>query len=294
IESNLGQRDRARNWARNALKASRRAGDDLLESGSRRRLGWLDYYDAELDRAGEHARRSYELAERAGADFQRVKALRLRAAIEKARGTGRAGELFERTWHEAAEAGYLYVEAQALNGLGEYARFSGQLDDARDYYAGYLRKIRQLSRDIERVIGTLNLAQIDLRAGDLERAREQLESAEEILEAIDSPDREHDLRHLIRLTYFAGVADREQFASAWEALAEGWPEDWWLTKDAPWLLETAGRYAREAGWTEAARQVWQLGCDLWEQLGDEKEARRLAESVSELPDEAGSSSENTR
>ncbi|MFB6375385.1 MAG: hypothetical protein ABEN55_20225, partial [Bradymonadaceae bacterium] len=82
----------------------------------------------------------------------------------------------------------------------------------------------------------------------------------------------------------AGLGDQPRFSSFWNVLRDGWPDDWRLIKDHPWLLTVAGRYAEESDWDRQAREVWELTRDLWERLGDEEAVERIDERLSESAD----------
>ena len=265
-----GPRERiAEHWV--AGGRAERALEPLLEESELcLRRGNATKHRSVLERCGE----LLERLEIADDDPRRLEHQIRRAHIMLARDADAAGELLERVQQEAAAAGYLVIEAVTLNDLGEEARFGGRYSEARRYYRQYLTLVRQLSRPVLELLGRLNLGQIALRTGALDRSADHLKEAEDLLEAVGARDR-RDIVHLLHLGQAAGTEDRSTFAERWEPLADGWPEDWRLIDDHPWLLETIGEYAEEAGWAEEAREVWRLGAELREELGDEEAAERL-------------------
>jgi serine/threonine protein kinase/tetratricopeptide (TPR) repeat protein len=273
VQERLGHRNRALEWAERALEASRRSDDLSSRANCHRRLAWLRWDEGNMGRAEHNARRAVELAERTDDQYQKLDSLRTRAVIRRDREGYSGEEIFEEIRRKAAEGGYVALEAQANNQLGEAARWNGDLAEARRYYRDYLKIIRQLSRPMLESLAHLNLGQVELRTGHLEGLREHLEAAERNLDAV-GVQKSEDLVHLLRLGDAAGTADRSTFAELWAPLADGWPEDWRVIKDHPWLLETIGEYAEEAGWEEA-REVWRLGAELWGELGDEEAAEEL-------------------
>jgi serine/threonine protein kinase/tetratricopeptide (TPR) repeat protein len=275
--SQAGDLQTARQWAERALEASRRADMPRREAWLHNKLAWDWWHDGKLDRAERHVDRAIESAERADSLWHELNGLRTRAQIRHARGADSDRQLLETVRKESAGAGYVDLEALALNSLGEQARFGGRLEEARRYYRRYLKMIRQFPRPGLETMAHLNLGQVALGAGNLEETAAQLGELQDILETMGARSKE-GMVHLLRLGYAAGIADRARFAKFWEPLGDGWPEDWRLVRDHPWMLETIGEYVEEAGWEEA-RQVWGLAADLWEELGDAEAAERVKETV---------------
>ena len=277
FEEHAGHRQCGRTWAERAVQVSRRTDDTQRRAQARRHLAVSCFGEAEFERAEPHIDRAVQLAEQSGDLYEKLQALRMQAVIRMARGDESAGEVLETIRRRASELGYVELEALASNGLGEFARFDDRLDEARRHYRTYLQATGQLADDpIVEVVARLNLGQVALRTGDLDGTRRQVRSAEQLLEAMQAETR-RGLFHLLRLGHAAGTADRTRFEQLWARLADGWPEEWRLIRDHPWLLETIGEYPEEAGWEEKAREVWQLGAELWEELGDEEAAERLRE-----------------
>ncbi len=274
-ERTLGNHRQSRRWGEEALQTARRAGDDELMGISHRYLAWCAYFRAKLDRAQCHAEASLELIARSENPHERLASLRLRAHIHQARGDDRAVEVFETLRREAIEAGDWWGAGEALNGLGEQARFAGRLEEARERYEEYLRTMQQLARPQAQAYGHLNLAQIELKAGEFAAAAERLRSARRRFETIGSITAVEEIFRVADLTYAAGTGDRERFDELWRGLDEEWAEEEKLLKDHPWLLETAAEYAERNGWGERARELRRLACDLWETFGDEEAADRL-------------------
>jgi ABC-type molybdenum transport system ATPase subunit/photorepair protein PhrA/tetratricopeptide (TPR) repeat protein len=293
IHARRSDRQRGRQWAERTLEASRRAALPHLQAKCHSRLAWNEVRDqhGDLDRAEYHVDRAIELAERADARdevaeradarYEVLEGLRTRAVIRRARGGSEGGELLETVRRAAADEGYVALEARTINELGEQARFDGRLGEAAEWYRRYLEMARQLSRPFREAIAQLNLGQVALRTGDLDSTAHHLRETEHICEAIGAQAKQ-DTICLLRLGHAAGTEDRSTYEACWETLADGWPEDWRLIKDHPWLLETVGEYAREAGWEAQARQVWRLAAELWEELGDEEAAEELRERAKAL------------
>ncbi len=270
-----GDPEQCRKWGRRALVASRRTDSDRLAAHAHRIVGWGQCLKAEFDRAAEHARRARDCATRAGDRFGRVEALRLRAAIAVERGEPEAGELYERVFREASDAGYPFVEAKAANGLGDDAKFDGRLDEARRHYRTYLQIVRALSRPTSEAIARVNLAMVDLRARRLDRVSEHLQGARERIDATGTGERWTDILDLLELTHAAGLADRPTCREIWSRIDETWLEDAKIGHDHPWLLETAGEYAREAGWEQLGREFRQFARSLWRRLGKDERADNI-------------------
>lgn len=269
LDQQAGDHEPARTWLHRALEAGRRTDHPRLRAQCHESLAWNYLYVADHDRADDHARRCREVARQHDDRYQLVQALRLTGFIKNARGDEDATDLFERSRQLAREAGYVGTEARALNGLGDNLRFDGRLDRARDHYRSFLRKMKELSRPLDQGTALLNLAQVDLRAGRFDDAADHLREAEARFEAIGLQDNWEGLATLIRLALAAGRRDAARFEQLRALLRDGWPEDWRLFKDHPWVLETAAEYAEEAGWDEEARALFELAEDLQSQLEHE-------------------------
>lgn len=272
----------AQNWMEKSLEASRRLGDPALESRALRKLGWFLLRQAEFDRAEQRLRKAIGRAEEAQDVHRKLRGERVRAVLMQARGDERAEKLFERVRREAAEEGFPALEARALNGLGEEARYAGRFDEARESFREYLRKMEELVRPHSAATARLNLAQVALQSGDPEEALEHLRGARDLYETLGAEDRWEGLRHLIRMGCAAADRDRGRFDRLWERIDAGLPEEWYVVKDVPWVLESAADYAVEADWDERARDVLELAAGLWEELEDEEAADRVRERLQEM------------
>lgn len=280
IQSQLGHRDRARTWARTALDATRDTEAYRLRIRAHLTLAWNCVYETEHERAAPNAERAIELAERADDRYLNLEAERISAFVHAAKGEERRAEAqFERVCSRAAEAGYATVESRALNGLGELARNDHRLEEARNYYLESLRKVRELSRPLSAATAHINLAQVEIRAGASDRGLRHLRSAEDLFQKVGAEQRWESPIHVVRLAHAAEVEDREGFDRLWEPLADGWPADWEVESDHPWLLETAGESAWRAGWRDAAREIWRLTRELWELLEEDEGVRRMEERL---------------
>ncbi len=275
MEVSQGNRQTAVRYAQSGLDYAQRASAPKTAASVHLTLAWLCCRVARLQQAAEHARSAVELAEEAGDEYIRLDALRVEATVLKQRGEPKAGELFEHVRRQAGDAGYVDLEAETYNDLGDFARFAGQFQQAEQYYRDYLATVRELSRPELESIGRLNLAALQLRSATPGQALETLGEAEELLEAMNASDRWTGVRHLIRLAAQAAKKDRDGFAERWELLDDGWPDGWSLFKDHPWLLETAAEHAEAAGWTKATEELQRLAAELWERLGDDEAAQRL-------------------
>ncbi len=266
VETTLGNHGEAREWGERTLDASREAGLERLRGRAHQRLGWLDFFAGELEMAETHAERARQLVDRAGDEYGRVEALRLRGTVWKAQDDERTGELFERIHREATEAGYVAVAAQAVNGLGHQARYAGRLEEARSYYRRYLQKIRELSRPASEPIARMNLAITELQAGRLEAACDEIRATERVLDEVEARERWADLLELMHLAVACATGDEEAVRRHAEPLEEGWPEEWQVTRDHLSLLEIAADYAAEAGRDARAGELRRIASEIRESL----------------------------
>ncbi|MFB6350815.1 MAG: hypothetical protein ABEK29_03365, partial [Bradymonadaceae bacterium] len=237
VEVGLGRTDPARMWCSRALEICKHIDDPELETSCRQRVGWLLVFDGDFDAAERQADRAIETAQQCGHRYLELEGLRLRATIWKHRGVSGTEALYDRIRREASADGYVAIEAEASNGLGQQALFDGRLEQARAYFVDYIRKARELSRPESEGIGKLNLANAELCAGHFEEGKRQLREAEALFEAIGAEGRWEPLRRLLRLVHATGVGDRSRADSLWEPMADGWPDSWPEGKEHPWLIE---------------------------------------------------------
>lgn len=272
LERDLGDREVARSWMRRALELGRRAGSPYLRSRCTISTAWFELEGGNRERASRLASRAEVFAERAEHRYQRIESLRAQAKARPADGSDGTREALERLRRLAAEEGFLFIEAQALNDLGDRARYAEHFSEARRYYRRYRRRSRELAQPRLIAIADLNRAQVELGAGRLAEAEEILEAAEQRLEEVGFKESRRGLTRLTHLVLAAGEGDRARLDALWEPLTDGWPEEWRLIDDHPWLLKTAADYAERAGWDDAARAIWRLARNLWRQLGEESRA----------------------
>lgn len=281
-ERDIGNRDASKKWAHDALEASAAEEIPRFRARCHMNLAWTWMWDGDAERAELHAQRALELAEQTGSRHEELYALRIQGFVWKERGNPEVIDLYERLRQESAEEGYVYLEGQALNGLGEFARFSDEPQQARRYYRRFLDRARETYRRQAEAVGELNLAMVEIQARAFGRARTYLEDARSEFEAIDQADSREAFWTLLPLAHAAGVGDEGEFRRLYTRIEEGWPEDWRLIRDYPWLLEMTGEYALESGWTEEASRIWRLARDLWIELGDDAAAERLDERVERM------------
>ncbi|MFB6372920.1 MAG: hypothetical protein ABEN55_07350, partial [Bradymonadaceae bacterium] len=136
VEVGLGRTDPARMWCSRALEICKHIDDPELETSCRQRVGWLLVFDGDFDAAERQADRAIETAQQCGHRYLELEGLRLRATIWKHRGVSGTEALYDRIRREASADGYVAIEAEASNGLGQQALFDGRLEQARAYFEG--------------------------------------------------------------------------------------------------------------------------------------------------------------
>ena len=271
--------DVARRWLERGLEWVDGAGAPKVEGNLHLVTAYLDSMSGRFEAALDHLERSrvcFEQIElREGAYWVQY----WQGWVAMSRGqTEKATEAFRALTERASDDGYRRVANQALNGLGEIARFEGESDRARRYYRRRRKGVRELGKSEAIAVTDLNLAQVELDAGRFDRALRIVEQAERRLDQIGSHHRRH-LVALIRLAHAAGTGGWETFDEIFARYAGGWPEEARLINDHPWLLELAADSCVDADRCERARRLLELAGDLWGRLGDDEAADRVADRL---------------
>lgn len=276
VERREGRFDEAIDCARRAASRAEKADDDRRRALALAEWGWGALQAGNLEAAERRGREAHRCASKVGYAQVQLHAQWLLATIEMTRGNDEASrELFETLLEECRRTGNRKFETAATNGLGELARFGGDAEAARRYYAEFRRASREVHRSNNVAVADLNLAQVEVMAGCWERSARKLRQAKRKFEATGTFG---DLSDLLELTDLARAAGCEEWGRVDELLrryVDGWPDEGRLIKDYPWIVEIAGEYAADAGASGRAEQIWELACELWEQLGDEEEAERI-------------------
>ena len=277
----FGAADETREFARRAVRAADRCGDEASAIHALKCWGWADYNSGDLEAAREQFADASDRAARIGHTYLELETLRSLAWVAVSQGDDeRAGELFGRLLDASRETGYRWLEANSLNGLAELARFNDHIHKARHGYMRYGELARAVDRPVDEAISRLNLAQVELRDRAFDEAAARLAETERRFEPLSEKVEPTHLVNLAHLTLAAGTGDWESFDDLAATYADGWPEGASLFKDHPWLLEMAGDYAADHGERERADRVWQLAAELWRRLDDEEAARRTTAKTS--------------
>ena len=276
-----GELSEARRCMEEAAGAAAEAGDPGQEGKALSQLGRLERDLGNLDASERHLEQARATFSSGQDRYWELWSHYHLAWLAMVRGRdNRAREQFERVLDEAREAGFRRLEASCESGLGELARFGGQLEKARSCYERYTSIAAELGQPESEAVSLLNLAQVELASGDFRATLDHLETAERRLERNSVEEHTHAVA-LTRLGWAAGTEDWSAFDEVFGSYRDGWPEESRLDKDHPWLLEIAGDYAQEAGRRQRARRVWRLARDLSNRLGNDDAVARLDARLSD-------------
>ena len=273
-----------------AIREARRADAHRIASHALTALGWVYYFRASFDRGLQQTRHALREAQRADNTYLELNAASLNAVLLGAVGEHeRAERRLEQLRHKASDFGYRGLEGQALNSLADRARLSGRPERARRLYRESLPIQRELGDRYFAALLGVNLALVELQAGNFEAADQRLARSEEAIAAVGAEDAHRDLLRCAHLAHAAGTGDWEEFDELWEPYEAGWPDDARLVEDHPWVLELAGDFCRDRHRTDRARQTWQFAADLARRLDAPETADHLEQRLDELREPASSS-----
>lgn len=156
----------------------------------------------------------------------------------------------------AATSGDYRMQLNALNSLGEVARYRGDADRAQELYTTYTRLAHARGYSLLEAVGWLNLALIALGHSDLPRADLHARRASQ---AMANQPRSWVWMYvgLIRAAAAAAKADEER-ANQWWALAVGHGMKSLRSPDL-WLpLSIVAEASKKHGWESLEEQSWAL------------------------------------
>ena len=258
ITARLGDTDRTRALARDALRAAAESADDRAQAAAHTAASLVVGADVDPDARSGHLRTALAHARRAD-DF--LQAVRIRnaqgsALLEQGDYAAAVVELGAAA-SEAARAGFAGQRALALmnRGLAHWCR--GRLDDARaDYEAAVEVYRRTASREV--CYALIGLGDVHREQGNLALSRAAYEEGLGLAER--TGDRQGIVPGLYQLAKVLVDDDPERAATLVQrAVGYGWPDRAWANNAAGWVAlcrgdrESATEAAAVAG--EAAREL---------------------------------------
>lgn len=271
----IGDIRRAKEESQKALELSLASPDNYWLGDVLFGLGRLYFYSGQLEEADQYYRRAKEYYSADGAIYDALFCDAQLGWVQVSQGKHeKARATFETVEQQAIEQGFRYLESNCLNGLGDLARLSGRLEEARRYCT----RCRHLDAEVGDLEGDLvwlaNLAQIELAAKDFPKTRALLEQAQSMAEKM-SANWIVEVLECIDLTLSCAAGDWFSFEASFESYAKGWPEGRPLFPDHPWILELAASFAREQNAGDYADKILNLVEALWEKLGDTEALERV-------------------
>ncbi len=183
-----------------------------------------------------------------------------------------AHEIFERAtqWRDRQ------VRSSALNALGEIARFQGDYEKARDFYAQALRENEARGGEVGATMSRLNVATTELHLEEYEGAecqfRELLDKAEQ------TGFRPQRLSAALGMLVCAAVKeDRSLWDDMMQRAESSLDEDDFRYEDHAELAELAAARADAAGWQDRRARAFELAEQFWSDVGKQDEAKRVRE-----------------
>lgn len=269
-----GEYERAEEEIQKALESAAAANDEYWQGKVAFRQGHLWFQCGDFQRSARCYRRSRKHFRTIGSTYDVLHADSFLGWVQVSRGQYQEGiETFQANLRQATRQGFRNIESHCLNGLGDIARFTGQLNDARRYYEQYHSIELELGDAGGALNALFNLAQVEVALGQFQIGQQLLEQAQ----SLASESQGNEFREgfdCLELLLGCGRANWSQVEHRLEKYAQGWPENRPVLRDYPWILEIAAGQAEEAGESECAAKLWRLTAQLWERLDDEEAAAR--------------------
>lgn len=234
---------------------------------------WL--HTGELDEADRCARRARDHFRDSGLVFDELLCDARRGWVQLGRARfEEARQILEGVLKEVTRRGFRSLESYCLNGLGDVARFSGRVVDARQYY----EQSRLIELEMGDLLGEatvlLNLAQIELALGHFERGRQLLEQAQVRTNELEG-GRYREFFDCMEILLACGDEDWARVRHILNDYQRGWPTKRPVYKDHAWLLERAVTRAEQAGRLEHAQALRGLAIEVWTKLGNDEAAAQV-------------------
>lgn len=229
------------------------------------RRGYLAQQRGDLHTAERAHARAHDLFERTSNTYQGTRNELRRTWIDLHRQRYQsAQQTFQALLARTRRFGFRDLESLALNGLGEAARFRGDLHTAEQAYRNAHQK------DIERgrthpISTLLNLCQVLLAKGQFQDAQPLLRDLRSDIDDLGH-QRFDELLDAMEILLACGQRDWPRARQHLHAYREGWPDGAPLWKDHPWLLSRAARCADHADQPTLARPLEELANHLWDRL----------------------------
>lgn len=273
---------RARSYARRAAEAAERGDDDAERTAALHDWGYAEYLLGNLDGAEQKFTAAAGESNANPESYLEIEAHWGIGWVQLGRRNfERARRAFRRARRASRAAGYRSLEARCINGLGELARLTGEIEEARRLYRDHLGLARELNHRSDVAVTYSNLAQVELSAGRSHVAETMLEEAKRLRQEPSSGAQRLHVLTLIELAHAAGTEEWSTFDELWADYSDGWPDDARLFTDHPWLLELAGDLAASADKSHRARRAWRLARDLWSELDDQHATDRVTDKLAQ-------------
>lgn len=183
-----------------------------------------------------------------------------------------AHQIFER----ATEWRDRQVRCSALNALGEIARFRGEFQKARDFYAQALREHEARGGKVGVTMSRLNVATTELHLEEYDEAECQFR---ELLDAAEQTGfRPQRLSASLGMLVCAAVKeDRSLWDDMMERVEFSLEEDDFRYEEHAELAELAAARADAADWPDCRGRAFELAEQFWTDVGKQDEAQRVRE-----------------
>ena len=252
-----------------ALELAEATGDEYWQGEVLFRMINVWYRVGDFDMADRCIRRAQKLLSKNGSVHDELLSRAWRGWVQLNRAHYAQGrQTFQTVLDEATKRGFRNIASHCLTGLGDIARYSEDLQEARRFY----EEAHQIDLEMGDVHAELNsmqnLTQVELALGHLERGRRLLEDTQSRSQALDK-EQDLELFDCMQLLLDCSHGAWSKVGLILDKYEEGWPEKRPVYKDHRWLLEIASGLADDAEKLDCARRLRQLADEVSKKLVDE-------------------------
>lgn len=275
INSQLGSIRKAHQAFERGLDLAGQIDSTRVQTKLHLSAGHHSFFRHNLETAGYHTEQALELVDESNPGLQ-MRAELLHTWILVARGRYRqAQRRFDKLLKHSKQKGIRTI-SKVHTGLGDVARFQGDYDAALHHYNRAFDIAEATERQPAIVTALTNLALTTVAMGRFEQTRELLDR----LGSHSTPDSDEKrylvvLRCCIRLATAAGQRDWATFDEHFQMFADGWPSEFYVARDHPWLMELIAEFCTEADQPGRTSSLLELAGTLWERIGDDEAVERI-------------------
>ncbi|HOU12208.1 MAG TPA: tetratricopeptide repeat protein [Anaerolineae bacterium] len=281
IHTRRGNYDEATQQFRDALQIAQYLDETAARARAHNGLGVIRLRD-DIAAAIDHFQQAFTLYERAGDISGQAKSHNLIANAYIETGQWREADYHYRQARAIFEQiGDVYNGAFSDNNLGEIALYQGRLDEALTFYRQALRALEQIGGSTY-VLGVLhmNLGHVFVRRGEIDKAFQELLTAQEHFEQAQARDFLPELHRHYAEAYLA-VGDLED-AESQARRALDLSQELEQRSEEGYGLRVLGRILNAQGHSADAETYLKRSLDILDDMGDNYQKAQTQLSLAQL------------